>query len=54
LRVSSGKPNSSGSEELASVADIGMTHKDIHEARIIRDAEVADPGIVRRTAPRVA
>jgi hypothetical protein len=29
-------------------ADIGLTHKDIHEARLIRDAEVADPGIVRR------
>jgi hypothetical protein len=25
-----------------------LTHKDIHEARIIRDAEAADPGIVRR------
>jgi hypothetical protein len=25
------------------------THKDIHEAREIRDAEEADPGIVRRT-----
>jgi hypothetical protein len=43
-----GKPNSSNSEELAGAADIGLTHKDIHEARIIRDAEVADPGIVRR------
>lgn len=30
-------------------ADIGLSRKDIHEARIIRDAEVADPGIVRRT-----
>jgi hypothetical protein len=36
-------------EKKVSVADIGLTHKDIHEARIIRDAEVADPGIVRRT-----
>ena len=25
----------------------GLTHKDIHEARIIRDAEVAESGIVR-------
>ena len=44
-----GKPNSSNPEELVGVNDIGLTHKDIHEARLIRDAEVADPGIVRRT-----
>ena len=44
-----GNANSSASEELVSVADIGLTHKDIHEARQIRDAERADPGIVRRT-----
>lgn len=30
-------------------ADIGISRKEIHEARIIRDAEQADPGIVRRT-----
>lgn len=30
-------------------ADIGLSRKDIHEARIIRDAEKADPGIVKRT-----
>ena len=34
---------SSGAEEAVSVADIGLTHKDIHEARQIRDAEQADP-----------
>lgn len=34
-----GNPNSSGTEELPGAADIGLTHKDIHEARIIRDAE---------------
>lgn len=33
----------------ATVADIGLTHKDIHEARIIRDAEASSPGIVRET-----
>jgi hypothetical protein len=33
----------------ATVADIGLTYKEIHEARQIRDAELADPGIVRRT-----
>ncbi len=31
-----------------SAADVGLTRKDIHEARQIRDAEVAEPGIVRR------
>jgi hypothetical protein len=33
----------------ATVADIGITRKEIHDARLVRDAEVADPGIVRRT-----
>lgn len=35
--------------EAVSVAAIGLSHKDIHEARQIRDAEEADPGIVRKT-----
>jgi len=35
-------------QKKVSVADIGLTHKDIHEARQIRDAEVAEPGIARR------
>jgi hypothetical protein len=34
--------------EAVGVADIGLTHKDIHEARQIRDAEQAQPGIVKR------
>lgn len=29
-------------------ADIGLSRKDIHEARIIRDAEDAEPGTIRR------
>jgi hypothetical protein len=33
----------------ATVTDIGLTRKDIHDARMVRDAEAADPGIVRRT-----
>lgn len=28
--------------------DVGLSRKDVHEARIIRDAEVADPGVTRR------
>ncbi|UUP19475.1 hypothetical protein NTH_03978 [Nitratireductor thuwali] len=42
-----GKP--SKAEGFTTVADIGLTHKDVHEARLIRDAEIADPGITRRT-----
>lgn len=41
-----GKP--SKSEGSATVADIGLTHKDIHEARQFRDAERNEPGIARR------
>lgn len=29
-------------------ADVGLSRKEIHEAREIRDAEQADPGVVRR------
>lgn len=32
--------------EKAGFADIGLTHKEIHEARQIRNAERDDPGIV--------
>jgi hypothetical protein len=35
-------------QKKVSAEDIGLTHKDIHEARIIRDAEQDEPGIVRR------
>lgn len=32
----------------ATAAEIGLSRKDIHEARIIRDAEVVQPGIAQR------
>lgn len=35
--------------EAVGPSELGLTHKAIHEARQIRDAEAADPGIVRRT-----
>ena len=35
--------------ELPSAADIGISRKTVFEARQIRDAEKADPGIVQRT-----
>ena len=40
--------NSSRAEELPAAADIGLSHKDIHEARQLRDAERDDPGVTRR------
>lgn len=36
-------------ENTATAADIGLSRKQVHEARVIRDAETRDPGIVRRT-----
>lgn len=49
--VASGRPKSipDGNSSPATVAEMGLTSKAIHEARQIRNAEVADPGIVRRT-----
>jgi hypothetical protein len=35
--------------EAVSASDVGLTHKEVHEARQIRDAEEAEPGIIRRT-----
>lgn len=37
-------------ENLApTVSDLGLTRKEVHDARQLRDAEMADPGIIRRT-----
>jgi hypothetical protein len=36
-------------EDICTLEDIGLTRKEIHEARFVRDAERRDPGIVRRT-----
>lgn len=47
LRQGSGVPEQNAGK--ATAADLGLSRKDIHEARIIRDAEEADPGIVKRT-----
>jgi hypothetical protein len=35
-------------ENIPSVSDLGLTSKDIHEARTLRDAEKADPGVTKR------
>ena len=34
--------------EAPNAEEIGLSHKEIYEARIIRDAEAADPGVTRR------
>lgn len=48
--VAKGRPKTlPDGNTLPTVADLGISSKDIHEARLIRDAELADPGIVRRT-----
>lgn len=36
-------------ENKLSAEDLGLSRKDIHQARQIRDAEVAEPGIISRT-----
>ena len=38
-----------GGNTVATVSDIGLTRKQVHEARQLRDAEAADPGVIRRT-----
>lgn len=37
----------------AKAADLGLTSKDIHEARQIRDAEKAQPGIVKQALDKI-
>jgi hypothetical protein len=38
-----------GNVSPATASDLGLRRDQIHDARLIRDAEVAEPGIVRRT-----
>jgi hypothetical protein len=40
-------------ERPPSAADIGLTRKEVHQARQIRDAEKASPGVVRKTVDLV-
>jgi len=42
-----------GENKVATVADVGMSRKDIHEARIIRDAEKENPGIIRQALDKM-
>lgn len=50
LETDPGSQNPIGdSSAIATLADLGLRRDQIHDARLIRDAEVAEPGIVRRT-----
>lgn len=42
-------PRDVADSNIPSAADLGLRRDQIHEARLIRDAEAADPGVVRRT-----
>jgi hypothetical protein len=42
----------SNENKVATVTDIGLTRKQVHEARKIRDAEKANPGVVRSILDR--
>ena len=47
-----GKPVNVPGQNIKATADqIGLSRKEIHEARQIRDAEKRDPGVVRRKGP---
>jgi hypothetical protein len=37
----------------ATAKEVGLSHREIHEARAIRDAEKRDPGIIRRIVDAV-
>ena len=41
-----------GNSSVATAADIGLSRKEIYEARMIRDAEVITPGVVRGALDR--
>mgnify|MGYP001766252389 FL=1 len=49
--ASDGRPKTvvDGNGIPATAADLGLRRDQIHDARLLRDAEAADPGIVRRT-----
>ena len=46
--VGHGRSNLEGSK-VSTAADLGLRHDEIYEARQIRDAELAEPGVIERT-----
>lgn len=53
--VATGRPKSlpDGETFSATVTDIGLTHKQVHDARQLRDAEAVDPGVTRRALDQI-
>lgn len=49
-----GRPKSVETRTLLQLPRLAFTRKDIHEARIIRDAEADEPGIIRRKVDAAA
>jgi hypothetical protein len=50
VETPSGGPNRVGGDNaIVTMADLGLRRDQIHDARLIRDAEAAEPGLVRRT-----
>lgn len=49
IKRNGGDRSSVDDRNTASAADLGLRRDQIHEARLIRDAEVTEPGIIRRT-----
>lgn len=48
-RIGDNLPSVPDGNSKATAADLGISRKEIHEARMIRDAEEASPGVVHRT-----
>jgi hypothetical protein len=50
VETQSGGPNRvDGDNAIVTMADLGLRRDQVHDARLIRDAEAAEPGLVRRT-----
>ena len=50
VETQSDRPNRVGGDNvIVTMADLGLRRDQVHDARLIRDAEAADPGLVRRT-----
>ena len=49
VETQSGGPNRVGGDNaIVTMADLGLRRDQVHDARLIRDAEAAEPGLVRR------
>ena len=46
---SGGQNRVGGDNAIVTMADLGLRRDQVHDARLIRDAEAAEPGLVRRT-----